>query len=59
MGAIIERMCANPKADWQIGDVQKACREAGIQCVQASRGSHYKIVDPAGHDHIRFQQSSL
>ena len=48
MGKSIERMRANPKGDWQIQDVQRACREAGALCLQPSRGSHYKIVDPAG-----------
>ena len=48
MGKIIERMRANPKANWQIGDVRKACREVGASCMEPSRGSHYKIVDPAG-----------
>jgi hypothetical protein len=43
MGKTIERMRANPRADWQISDVEKACREAGVDCMKPSGGSHFKI----------------
>ena len=46
MGKTIERMRANPKADWQISDVQKACREAGVRCTNPGSGSHYQIGNP-------------
>lgn len=46
MGKTIERMRANPKADWQIADVEKACREAGVECRKPSGGSHFKIGNP-------------
>lgn len=48
MGKTIERMRANPKADWQIGDVEKACREVGVVCMKPSGGSHFKIGNPGG-----------
>jgi hypothetical protein len=48
MGKTIERMRANPKADWQIGDVEKACREAGVACMKPAGGSHYKVGNPKG-----------
>ncbi len=47
MGRTIERMRANPNADWQIRDVEKACREAGVDCVPPDGGSHYKIRSPS------------
>jgi hypothetical protein len=46
MGKTIERMRSNPKADWQISDVEKACREAGVDCMKPSGGSHFKIGKP-------------
>lgn len=48
MGKTIERMRANPKADWQISDVEKACREAGVVCMKPAGGSHYKIGNAGG-----------
>ncbi|MEX6506393.1 type II toxin-antitoxin system HicA family toxin [Jiella sp. M17.18] len=44
MGKTIERMRANPKADWQIRDVEKACRESGAECAPPpGGGSHYYV----------------
>jgi hypothetical protein len=48
LGKTIERMRANPRADWQIADVDKACREAGVECRKPSSGSHFKIGNPHG-----------
>ncbi|MEQ8402297.1 MAG: type II toxin-antitoxin system HicA family toxin [Roseitalea porphyridii] len=48
MGKTIERMRANPKADWQIRDVERACREAGVVCKRPRGGSHFKIGNPKG-----------
>ena len=48
MGKTIERMRANPRADWQIADVERACREAGISVLKPSGGSHFKIGNPHG-----------
>jgi hypothetical protein len=48
MGKTIERMRANPRGDWQIGDVEKACREAGIVCMKPTGGSHYKVGNAGG-----------
>jgi len=36
-------MRANPRADWKIGDVERACKEAGIVCMKPAGGSHYKV----------------
>lgn len=46
MGKTIDRMRSNPKADWHISDVEKACREAGVSCMKPANGSHYKIGNP-------------
>ncbi len=48
MGKTIERMRANPRADWQISDVERACREAGIAMSRPSGGSHFTIGNPHG-----------
>jgi len=48
LGKTVERMRANPKADWQIVDVEKACREAGVACMKPSGGSHFKIGNAGG-----------
>ena len=48
MGKTIERMRSNPRADWQIGDVEKACREAGVMCMKPTSGSHFKVGNPGG-----------
>jgi hypothetical protein len=39
-------MRANPNADWRISDVEKACREASVQCIAPEGGSHFKIRSP-------------
>jgi hypothetical protein len=36
-------MRANSRADWQITDVEKACREAGVVCMKPAGGSHFKV----------------
>ena len=46
MGKTLDRMRANPKADWRIEDVAKACREVGAQFIEPKSGSHYKVRDP-------------
>jgi hypothetical protein len=43
MGKTLERMRSNPRADWQMGDVAKACKEAGVACMKPTGGSHFKI----------------
>ena len=48
MGKTIDRMRANPKADWTIDDIEKACREVGLVCIRPSRGSHWKIGEVTG-----------
>jgi predicted RNA binding protein YcfA (HicA-like mRNA interferase family) len=46
MAKTLDRMRANPNADWHIADVEKACRETGLQCIPPDGGSHYKIRSP-------------
>ena len=41
-------MRSNPKADWQIGDVEKACLEVGLTCIKPKGGSHYKVGAASG-----------
>jgi predicted RNase H-like HicB family nuclease len=48
MGKTNERMRANPRADWQIADVEKACCEAGVICMKPAGGSHDKVGNPHG-----------
>lgn len=52
MGKTIEKMRANPKGDWRISDVAKACAEAGANLIPPTGGSHYKVKDPARPDHL-------
>jgi len=40
----LEKMRANPAANWTIADVEKACQQFGMRCVPPSgAGSHYKL----------------
>jgi hypothetical protein len=48
MGKTIERMRANPRGDWRISDVEKACREGGVSCMRPTGGSHYKVGNAGG-----------
>jgi hypothetical protein len=44
---ILDRMRANPAADWNIGDIEQICRQHGIRCKPPSGGgSHWKVSDP-------------
>jgi len=40
---ILEKMRGNPKGDWDISDIQRACRQLGVSCQEPSRGTHFKI----------------
>ena len=42
----LDRMRANPRADWTIAGVERACRAAGLRITAPRRGSHYKVRDP-------------
>ncbi|MGD9615999.1 MAG: type II toxin-antitoxin system HicA family toxin [Alphaproteobacteria bacterium] len=42
----LERMRANPRADWTIADVERLCREVGLKVTPPHRGSHYKVRRP-------------
>lgn len=42
---LLERMRRNPTADWRIGDVERACKAAGLRCEPPrGGGSHYKVM---------------
>jgi len=45
---LLERMRANPRADWTIADVERLCRACGLTITSPRSGSHYKIRDPQG-----------
>lgn len=47
MCKVLEKMRANPKADWQISDVEALCWEIGLECKPPrGGGSHYKVFSP-------------
>ena len=48
---LLAAMRANPRGDWQIGDVETLARMHGIACKAPRRGSHYVLSHPriAGH----------
>ena len=48
MAKTLDRMRANPRADWQIADVERACREVAVARKKPTTGSHYKIGNPHG-----------
>lgn len=50
-GDTLERMRRNPKGDWTMADVQKACAERGARCrPPPGGGSHFKVSRPARAD---------
>ncbi|HEX6441540.1 MAG TPA: type II toxin-antitoxin system HicA family toxin [Stellaceae bacterium] len=42
---LLERMRANPRADWTISDVERLCRRMGLTITAPRRGSHHKVRD--------------
>jgi hypothetical protein len=44
--SMLERMKANPVADWTISDVQKLCDENGLTLCKPKSGSHYMASSP-------------
>ncbi|MEC5291442.1 type II toxin-antitoxin system HicA family toxin [Aurantimonas sp. C2-6-R+9] len=53
MGKTIEKMRANPKADWRIRDVEKACREAGAKfAAPPGSGSHFYVKMDGKRDRL-------
>jgi hypothetical protein len=47
----LDKMRANPKADWKIADVEAVCRAFGIECGPSRSGSsHYKLKHPAARE---------
>ena len=47
--SLLDQMRANPKGNWQIKDVEKLCREAGLVLLKPSSGSHYRVTSDALH----------
>lgn len=45
---LLERMRANPRADWTIADVERLCRACGLTITSPRSGSHYKVRDRQG-----------
>ena len=43
---LLEKMRANPKADWRIEDVETLCRQVGLTLSPPSGGSHYMVTSP-------------
>jgi hypothetical protein len=42
--SLLEQMKANPAGDWKMKDVEKLCRQNGIDCEPpAGGGSHFKV----------------
>jgi hypothetical protein len=48
---LLERMRANPQADWTIADIERVCRACELTITPPRRGSHYKVRDPDGERH--------
>lgn len=44
---LLDRMRANPRGDWTIGDIEKICNAVGVTMTPPTRGSHYKVSHPA------------
>lgn len=55
---LLDQMSDNPKNDWTIADVQKVCKEHGIELKKPSKGSHYMAVSPhlLGHQSIPYKR---
>jgi hypothetical protein len=43
---LLERMRANPQANWTIADIEQLCRPCGLTTTPPRRGSHFKVRDP-------------
>lgn len=43
---LLDRMRANPRGDWKIGDLEKICNGVGATLAPPTRGSHYKLSHP-------------
>ncbi len=41
--SLLERMKANPRADWTIANVKTLCRNVGLKLTPPTSGSHYKV----------------
>lgn len=40
---ILEQMRSNPKRDWTIKDIERVCRQHGLELLPPRKGSHYKV----------------
>lgn len=48
MSKRLQKMRANPQADWRIEDILAICAEFGVTCAPPRSGSsHFKISHPA------------
>jgi hypothetical protein len=55
--ALLDRMRANPHADWQIADVNAVCSAHRVRCSQPSGGgSHWKVSHPMQRDILTIPQ---
>ena len=45
--ALLDRMLANPAADWTIADIERLCREEALQMRAPAHGSHYTVFSDA------------
>ena len=45
--SLLDRMRANPQADWRIADIETLCRTHGVLCEPPrGGGSHYRVSHP-------------
>jgi hypothetical protein len=53
MSKRLERMRANPKADWEVADVEALCREFEV-LIEPPRGggSHFKVHYPGMREYV-------
>jgi hypothetical protein len=41
--SLLDQMRDNPRADWTISNVERLCRECGLDVLPPTKGSHYKV----------------
>lgn len=44
---LLDRMLDNPAADWTISDIERLCREEGLQVRPPAHGSHFTVFSDA------------
>ena len=45
-GDVLAAMHRNPAGDWSIEDIRRVCERRGFQCLEPSRGAHWKVAAP-------------